>query len=166
VFFVIELQRRRVHLAGVTAHPTGAWVTQAARNLLIDLDEHADRFRFLIRDRDAKFTAAFDEVFAAVGIEVVRIPPRAPKANAFAERWIRTVRHECLDWVLVWNRRHLEQLLAAYVRHYNTARPHRGINLGVPAVDREPAPASLEQIRRIQRVDLLGGLVHEYRHAA
>jgi transposase InsO family protein len=166
VFFVIELERRRVHLAGVTAHPTGAWVTQAARNLLMDLAGHADRFRFLIRDRDAKFTAAFDTVFAAAGIEVVKIPPRAPKANAFAERWVRTVRTECLDWMLIWNRRHLEDVLAAYVMHYNTARPHRGIALGVPANAGEPAPASLAEIRRIQRIDVLGGLVREYHHAA
>jgi putative transposase len=109
VFFVIELERRRVHLAGVTALPTCAWVAQAARNLLWDLDEHTDRFRFLIRDRDSRFASGFDAVFAAAGIEVVRIPPRAPKANAFAERWVRTVRTECLDWVLVWNRRHLER---------------------------------------------------------
>jgi transposase InsO family protein len=132
VFFVIELERRRVHLVGVTAHPTGDWVTQAARNLLMGLDEHADRFRFLIRDRDAKFTTAFDAVFAAAGIEVVRIPPRAPKANAFAERWVRTVRTECLDWLLIWNRQHLDKVLTVYVEHYNFARPHRGINLSVP----------------------------------
>jgi putative transposase len=166
VFFVIELGRRRVHLVGVTAHPTGAWVTQTARNLLMELDGHVDRFRFLIRDRDAKFTAAFDAVFTASGIEVVRIPPRAPKANAFAERWVRTVRTECLDWLLIWSRRHLENVLAAYVEHYNTARPHRGINLGVPATNSEPTLASLAQIRRIDRVDVLGGLIHEYRHAA
>jgi putative transposase len=166
VFFVIEVERRRVHLAGITAHPNGAWVTQAARNLLMDLDERADRFRFLIRDRDAKFSAAFDAVFAAAGIDVVKIPPRAPKANAFAERWVRTVRTECLDWLLIWNRRHLEQVLADYVQHYNTARPHRGINLGVPAAQGEPTPASVAQIERIERVDVLGGLVHEYRHAA
>jgi putative transposase len=166
VFFVIEVERRRVHLLGVTAHPTGAWVIQAARNLLMDLDEQANRFRFLIRDRDAKFTAAFDAVFAAAGIEVVKIPPRAPKANAFAERWVRTVRTECLDWLLTWNRRHLENVLATYVEHYNTARPHRGINLGVPVAHGEPMPANVAQIERIERVDVLGGLVHEYRHAA
>jgi putative transposase len=166
VFFLIEVERRRVHLAGVTAHPTGEWVTQAARNLMMDLAEHADRFRFLIRDRDAKFTSAFDAVFAAAGVEVVKIPPRAPKANAFAERWVRTVRTECLDWLLIWNRRHLKQVLTVYVEHYNTARPHRGIGLSAPAADGEPAAASLAQIDRIHRIDLLGGLVHEYRHAA
>jgi transposase InsO family protein len=166
VFFVIEVERRRVHLAGVTAHPTGAWVTQSARNLLMDLNEHADRFRFLIRDRDAKFTTAFDTVFATAGIEVVKIPPRAPKANAFAERWARTVRTECLDWLLIWNRLHLEHVLTMYVEHYNSGRPHRGINLDVPVVQGEPTPANVAQIERIDRVDVLGGLVHEYRHAA
>jgi putative transposase len=115
---------------------------------------------------DTKFTGAFDAVFAAVGVEVLKIPPRAPQANAFAERWVRTVRTECLDWLLIWNRRHLEQVLTVYVEQYNTARPHRGISLSVPAADGEPTPASLAQIRRIDRADVLGGLVHEYRHAA
>jgi putative transposase len=124
VLFVVELDRRRVHLAGVTAHPTGEWVTQAARNLLMDLDGHADRLRFLIRDRDTKFTAAFDAVFAAAGLQTLRIPPRAPKANAYAERWVRTVRTECLDWTLIWNRNHLQRVLTRYVEHYNTGRPH------------------------------------------
>jgi putative transposase len=132
----------------------------------MDLDERADRFRFLIRDRDARFTRAFDTVFAAAGVEIVKIPPRAPQANAFAERWVRTVRHECLDWMLIWNQRHLEKVLTVYVEHYNSARPHRGISLSVPAADSEPTPASQDQIRRIDRVDVLGGLVHEYRHAA
>jgi putative transposase len=107
--FVVELDRRRVHLAGITAHPNGEWMAQAARTLLMNLDEHAHRLRFLIRDRDAKFTAAFDAVFAAAGITTVKIPQRAPKANAYAERWVRTVRTECLDWTSIWNRPHLRQ---------------------------------------------------------
>jgi transposase InsO family protein len=166
VLFVVELDRRRVHLAGITAHPTGAWVTQAARNLLMDLDEHARRFRFLIRDRDAKFTAAFDAVFAAAGVETVKIPPRAPRANAYAERWVRTVRTECLDWTLIWNRQHLQRVLTRYLEHYNTSRPHRGIDLEIPV----PAPVAtvttLPAAGRIERVDVLGGLIHEYRRAA
>ena len=120
VLFVIELDRRRVWLAGVTANPTGAWVAQQARELLMDMGAQAGRFQLLIRDRDAKFTAAFDHVFTADGIRVVRTPVRAPKANAYAERWVRTVRTECLDWLLIRNRRHLERVLAVYVEHYNS----------------------------------------------
>jgi hypothetical protein len=111
VLFVVEVQRRRVHLAGITAHPTGAWVAQQARNLLMDFDEPVDCFRFLIRDRDTKSIAAFDAVIAAAGIEIVKIPPRAPRANAYAERWVRTVRSECLDWTLIWHHQHLHRVL-------------------------------------------------------
>jgi transposase InsO family protein len=165
VLFVVEVQRRRVHLAGITAHPTGMWVAQQARNLLMDLDGRVDGFRFLIRDRDTKFTAAFDAVFAAAGIEILRIPPQAPRANAFAERWVRTVRSECLDWTLIWNHQHLHRVLTEYLRHYNGVRPHRSLDLEPPSATRrltlaKPSPIAL------QRVDVLGGLIHEYRAAA
>ena len=166
VFFIIELQHRRVHLVGITAHPTGAWVTQAARNLLMDLDEHAHGFRLLIRDRDSKFTSAFDAVFAAAGIQVLKTPPQAPKANAYAERWVRTVRTECLDWMLIRNPGHLQRVLTAYVDHYNTARPHRGIDLAVPIPPIDITQARTHRAERIERVDVLGGLIHEYRRAA
>ena len=167
VLFVVEVQRRRVHLVGITAHPTGAWVAQQARNLLMDLDEQAHRLRYLIRDRDTKFTTAFDAVFTASGIDVVKIPPRAPRANAYAERWVRTVRTECLDWTLVWNERQLHRVLTEYLRHYNTVRPHRSLDLQPP----RPAPR-LTLVEPgaaespVQRVDVLGGLIHEYRRAA
>jgi transposase InsO family protein len=140
-------------------------VTQAARNLLMDLDEPAHRLRFLIRDRDAKFTAAFTAAFAAAGVEAVKIPPRAPKANTYAERRVQTVRTECLDWVLVCNRRHLDHVLTRHVDHYNTARPHRGIDLALPIPPAQPTPIGVNNIRRIERIDVLGGLVHEYRRA-
>jgi len=163
VLFVVEVDRQRVHLAGITARPTGEWVAQAARNLLMDLGERTNRFRFLVRDRDTKFSAAFDAVFTAVGIEVLPIPPRTPRANAYAERWVRTVRAECLDWILILGRRHLDRVLTAYLAHYNTARPHRGLNLAVP----EPPPLPpVPAAPRIERVDVLGGLIHEYRPAA
>jgi putative transposase len=167
VLFVVEVQRRAVHLLGITAHPTGAWVTQQARNLVMDLDERGQRFRYLIRDRDAKFTAAFDAVLASAGIEVVKIPPRAPRANAYAERWVRTVRSECLDWTLVWNERQLCRVLAEYLRHYNTVRPHRSLDLRPPRPAPglrlvEPCPVESS----VHRVDVLGGLIHEYRRAA
>jgi transposase InsO family protein len=166
VLFFIELDRRRVQLAGITAHPTGAWVTQAARNLLMDLDDQVDRFRFLIRDRDTKFTAAFDAVFSAAGVETVKIPPRAPRANTYAERWVRTVRAECLDWTLIRSGQHLQRVLASYLAHYNSGRPHRGIDLDVPV----PAPlgtvTALPTGGSVERVDVLGGLIHEYSQAA
>jgi transposase InsO family protein len=165
VLFMIELQSRIVHILGVSAHPTGSFVTQVARNLAGDLTEHARSFRFLIRDRDAKFTASFDEVFVSEGIEVIRTPIRSPRANAIAERWVRTVREECLDWTLVLGRHHLEAVLRDYVRHYNQHRPHRGLRLQVPAPVSEvtSAPPALSDIARH---DVLGGLIHEYRAAA
>jgi putative transposase len=140
--------------------------TQAAGNLLMDLDQHANRFRLLVRDRDAKLTTAFDTVFAAAGIQTIPIPPRAPQANAYAERWVQTVRTECLDQILILNSHHLRHVLDRYLRHYNTARPHRGLNLAAPLATQPPLPADLACLRSIQRRDVLGGLIHEYRHAA
>jgi putative transposase len=166
VLFVVELDRRRVHLAGITAHPSGEWMAQAARNLLMDLDDHAHRLRFLIRDRDAKFTAAFDAIFAAAGVQAVKIPPRAPKANTYAERWVRTVRTECLDWTLICNGHHLQHVLTRYLEHYNTGRPHRGIDLDLPVPPPAAAATMVPFAGSVERVDVLGGLVHEYRRAA
>jgi putative transposase len=163
VLIVIEHGRRRVHIAGITAHPTGAWVTQQARNLLMDLDGHAARFRFLIRDRDAKFTAAFDAVFAGADIRIIRTPVRAPRANAIAERWIGTLRRECLDHILITGPRHLAAVLQEYLEHYNAHRPHRSLHQHPPAG--RPAPPSGATVRPLRR-DRLGGLVHEYLQVA
>jgi len=166
VVFVVEVQRRTVHLVGITAHPTGGWVAQQARNLLLDLDEQAHRFRYLFRDRDAKFTATFDAVFAAAGVDVVKIPPRAPRANAYAERWVRTVRAECLDWLLIVGRGHLEQVLRIYVQHYNRHRPHRALELQPPDPSGRLTDLGQDDRGAVRRRDLLGGLLHEYRRAA
>jgi putative transposase len=124
--FCIELDPRRVHLAGVTAHPDSAWVTQQARNLLLVLGERGRPVRFPLRDRDAKFCRSFDEVFRSEGAQVLVTPVRAPTANAYAKRWVGIVRAECLDWLLIVGRGHLEQVLRVYVEHDNRHRPHRG----------------------------------------
>jgi hypothetical protein len=159
ILVVIEHHRRRVRIAGITDHPTGAWVTQQARNLLMDLGEYADQFRFLIRDRDSKFTAAFDEVFAGADIRILRTPVRAPRANAIVERWIGTLRRECLDHLLIIGPRHLKLVLQEYVEHYNVHRPHRSLHQQPPAGVTPPrSGAAIRPVRQ----DRLGGLVHEY----
>lgn len=162
VFFVMEIKTRRVHVLSVTAHPTGEWVTQLARNLLMDLEDRAKSFRFLIRDRDSKFTAAFDAVLAGNDTEVIRTPPQSPRANAFAERWIRTTRAECTDRLLITSERHLRTVLNEYVDRYNAGRAHRGLDLRAPddMPNVIPLPAAA-----ITRHRVLGGLLNEY-HAA
>ena len=165
VLFLIEVDTRRVHLLGITAHPIGLWVSQGARNLLMDLGAGADRFRFLVRDRDTAFTAIFDAVFAAAGIEMLKPLPRAPRVNAYAERWVRTVRSECLDWVLIWNQTHLPKVLDSYVGHDNAGRPHRGLSLEIAA----PRPTLIRGAAGgggIERTDVLGGRIHEYHRSA
>jgi transposase InsO family protein len=159
ILVAVEHGRRRVHVAGITAHPTSGWVTQQARNLLMDLGDRAAQFRFLIRDRDSKFTAAFDAVFAGTDIRIIRTPVRAPRANAIAERFIGTLRRECLDHMLITGRRHLAAVLPEYLDHYNTHRPHRSIHQHSPAGRTSPpCGATVRPLRR----DRLGGLVHEY----
>jgi transposase InsO family protein len=163
VFLVIEHGNRRVHLAGITAHPTGAWVTQQARNLLMELGDRAERFRFLIRDRDSKLTSAFDAVFTGADIRIIRTPIRAPRANAIAERFIGTLRRECLDHTLITGPRHLDIVLREYVQHFNTHRPHRSLNQRPPTGGNPPCSgAAIHVLRR----DRLGGLVHEYLQVA
>jgi putative transposase len=165
VLFFIELSTRRVHLAGVTANPDGAWVTQQARNLLFVIAEGGQRLRFLIRDRDAKFARSFDDVVRSEGADVLVTPVQAPNANAYAERWIRTVRAECLDWLLITGRGHLQQVLRVYVDHYNVHRPHRALRLEPPVPPAGPTTIRAEQ-HRVHRRDRLGGLLHEYHRQA
>jgi hypothetical protein len=164
VLFFIEHGTRRVHLAGITAHPTGEWVTQQARNLLMNLGNQAEGLKFLIRDRDAKFTAAFDAVLTAAGVRIIRAPVRAPRANAIAERWISSARRECLDRMLITGERHLRLVLSEYTDHYNVHRPHRTLRQSPPA-GRDHA-LTMDPSGRVLRRDRLGGLIREYAQVA
>jgi transposase InsO family protein len=163
-FFVIEHATRRVHILGVTAHPTGAWLTQQARNLLMDLDDAGRQLRFLIRDRDAKFTTAFDAVFTATDIRIIQTPVRAPRANAIAERFVGSIRRELLDRILIINPRHAATALGEYQHHYNSHRPHRALGQAAPL---RPLPQRTTSASTgVRRRDRLGGLLHEYQQVA
>jgi putative transposase len=166
VLFFIELDTRRVYLAGVTAHPDNAWVTQQARNLLLVLEERGPQVRFLLRDHDAKFTRSFNDLFRSQDADILVTPVQAPQANAYAERWVRTVRTECLDWLLIVGRGHLEQVLRVYIQHYNRHRPHRALGLRPPDPLARPTVRAEENQSAVRRRDLSGGLLHEYRRAA
>jgi putative transposase len=161
--FVMEIGSRCVHILGVTARPDGPWTTQQIRNLLMNLGERAADFRFLIRDRAGQFTASFDALLASAGIKAVKIPPRSPRANAYAERFVLTARTEVTDRILIFGQRHLRTILAAYEAHYNGRRPHRSRQLHLPRPDHPVADLSQE---RIKRRPLLGGLINEYERAA
>jgi putative transposase len=163
----IEHSSRRAHLAGLTAHPTGAWATQAARTLLIDLSDRVTTVKFLLRDRDSRFTAAFDAVFAAEGIRILTSPPQAPRANAICERMIGTLRRELLDRILIVNEHHLPRILATYLYHFNTARLHRTLEQLAPiqAETRPPQAINLANYQ-VRRSPILDGLTSEYQPAA
>jgi putative transposase len=163
VFFLIEVGTRYVHILGVTAHPDGPWSTQQARNVLMDLGDRAEEFTFLIRDRAGQFTVSFDAVWAGASVETVKIPPRSPRANAYAERFVRTVRSEITDRMLIFGERHLRTVLEEYAGHYNGRRPHRALRLRPPRPDHPAANLSLE---RIKRRPVLGGLINEYERVA
>lgn len=163
VLFVMEIETRTVRILGATAHPTGAWAAQQARNLLMDLGDRASGFKFIVRDRDGKFTAAFDGAFAGNGTRVIKTQVRSPRANAYAERFVGTLRRECLDHVLILGQRHLRSVLAEYTRHYNGHRPHQALPQEPPL--RDPGHA-VDITARIERRQALGGLISEYGRAA
>jgi putative transposase len=168
MLFVVEIATRRVHILGVTQSPDGAWTAQQARSLVLDLARTIGSFRFLIRDRDAKFTAAFDAVFASEGVRIVKFPPEAPRANAICERLVGTLRRELLDRVLILGEAHLRAILTGYQAHYNTARPHQGIAQRVPGTECDIHPATVTNVdaRQIRRKPVLNGLINEYARAA
>jgi hypothetical protein len=161
--FVMEVGTRYVHILGTTANPDGPWTPQQIRNLLIGLGDRAAGFRFLVRDRAGQFTAAFDAVLAGAGIKVVKIPPRSPRANCYAERFVLTARTEITDRMLIFGERHLWAILAKYEGHYNGRRPHRGRQLRPPRPDHPVADLFHQQIKRRP---VLGGLINEYERAA
>jgi putative transposase len=168
VLVAIEHAQRRIHILGATPHPTAAWVTQAARNLIMDLEDAGRRTRFLIRDRDCKFPHLFDTVLADAGIQVILSGIQMPRMNSIIERWIQTCRHELLDRTLIWNQRHLLHALREYEHFYNNHRPHQGIANARPL---QPLPTPItdqDQIARlnIRRHPRLGGILNEYHHAA
>jgi putative transposase len=158
----MEIETRLVYILGVTEHPTGAWTAQQARNLLMDLGERG-RFKFLIRDRDSKFTCAFDEVFAGNGMRIIKTPIRSPRANSFAERYVGTLRRECLDHLVIHGEQHLRHILAEYAQHYNDHRPHQSREQRPPL--HEPGQA-IDVTARIKRRQAVQGLISEYRRAA
>jgi putative transposase len=168
VLFFVSIATRRVEYLACTRNPDTAWMTQQARNLLMDVDDRGQRPRFLIHDRDRKFSRAFDAILASEGIEIVRTPIQAPNANAYAERWVGSVRRECLDRLLIFGRRQLEHVLRVYIRHFNQQRPHRALDLRPPdsCSGANPSPTATIHPLQIKRRDLLGGLLHEYEAAA
>jgi transposase InsO family protein len=163
VFFVMEVHTRRVPVLGVTRYPNAAWVTQLARNFVSDLDERAAAFRYLVRDRDTKFTTAFDAVFTPDGIEMKKSAPQCPRMNAYAERWVKTIRAECTDRMLIASQRHLHAVLQEYVQHYNAGRAHRSLDLRAPNDDPTMIPSPAHGVIRNK---ILGGLINEYEPAA